>query len=500
MRIGVLTMCYNEEQILPFFLKHYSYVDEIRILFETDTTDRSLDIIRNFQNPRTKRIHIDGGIVDNIKSQMINDEFRRMGESGFDWIYVLDPDEFIYPHNHEDPERFLNRQVADVVYAHMWQVYRHITDKNLDPAKFPVGQRQHGDPDLYNSTEYTHKDKNSNSIKPSVIRGGTSLSLLPGNHQFNGQVNISNELYRGVHWQMADYKIAVDRRMARKRRISDLNRANRQGFQHFEVTSKIIGQQCIDHMNDPVLPIFDIPHLGFLKYISLEINDQCPLTINHPECPRCKDRFRTQPEQGEVTPAHMIDFVHLCMEYGFNGLITLHNYNEPMCTPDIVRQMVREFPDKISLWTSGVLLKVSEHQDIIDLCHDIMITEYPGVGFDPEVRRFDKVKVQNYPLDNRTGVAPDSLVDISIPRHCTRPNWEIILNNRGYLNACCGDWAGKIYFGNILTQDPLVILHRWNQWRKKMQIIQPWDTPEKQAMLHPACRECLARGTRIPMA
>lgn len=116
MKIGVLTMCYNEEQILPFFMKHYAYVDEIRILFETDTTDRSLDVIRAFDNYRTKRIHIAGGIVDDIKSQLINDEFRRMGESGFDWIYVLDPDEFIYPQDHEDPERFLSRQVAEQLF------------------------------------------------------------------------------------------------------------------------------------------------------------------------------------------------------------------------------------------------------------------------------------------------------------------------------------------------------------------------------------------------
>lgn len=508
MKIAVLTACYNEAMILPYFLKHYSYVDQIRVLFETDTVDRSREILAATPNVLIKDIHIADGINDEEKVRLINSELKNMAEE-FDWVYVLDTDEFIYPDNHEDPRDFLARQVDDIVYAHMWQVYRHWSDKDLDPAKFPLPQRQHGDPDLYSQVESQHRDKNANSIKPSVIRAEAAIELQPGNHRFLGNPNISPEIFRGVHWQMADEKIALSRRMARKRCISARNRELRHGFQHFNITPEIIARQCDDHINDPLLPIFDIPDLSFLKYISLEINDLCPLTKKHPECPRNYNRFAGLPDYGEITSDEMIAFARLCIDHGFDGLFTLHNYNEPMATPEIVVQMIAAFPGQVSLWTSGALLdpESTDDQFIISRCHDVMITRYPGVRI-KDFSHFSNVNFQYHDLDNRAE-NPSEISDLpngaNIPRlrrtslsrarikenfSCTRPDWEIILTNRGWLNMCCADWKGEIKIGNIKTEDPHVLLHRWNQWRKK---INNQEYPEP-------CLKCLARGNKIPMA
>ena len=485
-KIGVITMCYNESMILPYFLKHYSYVDQIRVLFETDTTDNSRSILEAAPNVFIQDIHIEGGIVDETKVQIINQERHRMA-SEFDWIYVLDTDELIYPDNHEDPREFLARQKSDIIYAHMWQVYRHWSEQDLDPNQLPLPQRQHGDPDLYSQVEGKYRDKNANSIKPSIMKTGIKADLLPGNHRFYGTVDVGQEIFRGVHWQMADYKLAVERRMARKFRISNLNRNLRHGFQHFEITPEIIEVDCIQHNNDPKLPIYNIPKLDFLKYIALEINDECPLTNIHPECPRNHDRFANLPDYGQTTPEEMIKFVSLCFEHGFNGLITLHNYNDPMCTPELVAQMVNDYPWRVSLWTSGVLLDPIRDKDLITMCHDVMITDYPGV-VKPTFEDFINVKHQSYPLDGRTST-PEKNFKAKVPR-CTRPDWEIVLNIRGFVNMCCGDWKGEINIGNIKTEDPAVLLHRWNQWRKK---INAGEFP-------PACEVCLARDTQIPMA
>lgn len=497
-KIGIVTMAYNEERILPYFLRHYSYVDRIHVLYETDSTDRTREILEAAPNVEIQDIHIEGGLVDEEKVKLVNQAIRDIGMlDEIDWIYVLDPDEFIYPEGHEDPRKFLMRQEGNIIFAHMWQVYRHWSDKNLDPAKFPLGQRQHGDPDLYNQVESTHKDKNANSIKPSVIRAGVPVELLPGNHRINGQANAGGDIFRGVHWQMADPEIAVERRMARKFRISNHNRKLRHGFQHFEVTPEIIGCQCDDHQNDPLLPIFYIPNLSFLKYLSLEINDLCPLTDVHPQCPRNHDRFAGRPDQ-RPQPSDFIDFAKICMDYGFDGLITLHNYNEPMATTGIVKQMAVEFPKRISLWTSGVFLDPVRDAGLITLCHNVIITRYPGVKI-KDLSQFSNIKYQEYGLDGRSDIVEIDYRKI-IAHTCTRPNWEIIVDCRGYINMCCGDWRNRMSIGNIMTEDHHVLLHKWNQKRKEIINLSPWDTEDKFKKLPRACQVCLSRKTVIPMA
>jgi len=60
MKIAAVTMVYNEAMLLPYFLRHYSYLDEIHVLYETDTTDNSLDILQQATNVVIEKCHIEG--------------------------------------------------------------------------------------------------------------------------------------------------------------------------------------------------------------------------------------------------------------------------------------------------------------------------------------------------------------------------------------------------------------------------------------------------------
>ena len=494
MKIAALTMAYNEAKILPYFLRHYNYVDEIRILYETDSTDATLDLCKNMPHVQIKPIHIKGGLIDEEKVGIINEEIKQMTE--FDWIYVLDTDELIYPDNHEDPRTFLSRQTADIVIAHMWQVYRHWSEADLDLNKYPLSQRLHGDPDMYSQVEDKYKDKNANSIKPIVIRRAAGVQFKPGNHLTNGNYSVANEIYRGVHWQMADYDLAVSRRMARKERISERNKQLRHGFQHFEITEDIIKKLCTEHTNDPKLPIFNIPNMSFLKYLSFEINDACPLTKVHQECPRNHYRWSDKQTDFIISTTDIISFTNLCMAHGFDGLLTLHYYNEPMETPGRIRTVIEEFPDRVSLWTNGILLDPVKDADIITGCHDVMITRYPGVQLD-DFSVFPNVRFQNADLDGR---AKDTEVRFDLRyNRCGRPNWEFIIDYHGYGHMCCGDWKAEMSIGNIIFDDPYVVLHRWNQWREELLKLQPWDST-RFLRLPKVCQICTTRSPLISQA
>jgi len=249
MKISAVTMVYNEAFMLPFFLRHYHYLDEIHVLYETDTTDQSFDILSRAPNVVIEKCHIEGGLDDIEKINLFNSAVQRISA---DWVYVVDPDELIFPPN-ESPYSFLNRQSCDVVRSGMFQVYRHRNDKDLDPTLAPIPQRIHGDPDLFSTDEQPNRASNSLYIKPNVVRPSVNIRFLPGHHQIEGNPHTSSELYLGAHWQMAEPSVAIARRMERKARISERNRAHRMGWQHFDVSIEKIREECERHLDDPAI-------------------------------------------------------------------------------------------------------------------------------------------------------------------------------------------------------------------------------------------------------
>jgi hypothetical protein len=248
-KIAVLTTVYNECLILPYFLRHYEYVDEIHVLYETDSKDDTLKILHGTPNVMVKNIHIKGGLDDVEKVCLINDRLRTIKA---DWVYVLDADELIFP-PYGSPRDFLSGQDFDVVRAAMFQVFRNRADRDLDLSLPPVPQRIHGDPDIFSTTTGPNRDSNANYIKPIIVRPSNIVQFSPGNHNIEGNSKISPDYFIGVHWRMADPSIALVRRMKNKARMSEKNKENNMGWQHWNVTEKWIGEECDRHLDDPII-------------------------------------------------------------------------------------------------------------------------------------------------------------------------------------------------------------------------------------------------------
>lgn len=252
MVIKALAMLYNEALIAPYFLSHYQYIDEVIVLLEADSDDNTLEICKQFPNVTVKLIHITGGIDDDQKVQIINDEIKNQVGNA-DWIYVLDPDELIVPYRLEDPYDFLDRQSErDAVVACMYQVYRNVTDKDLDPTEPSLRQRCHGDLDLTCDKVTKFQDSNVHYCKPIVVRPEIA-NMEVGNHRIIKDARYSKEFYVGAHWQHADPDLAITRRLRNKRRLSDNNLNRGYGFQNWEITPMDIIAICESHKHDPLI-------------------------------------------------------------------------------------------------------------------------------------------------------------------------------------------------------------------------------------------------------
>ena len=242
-------MWYNEAFLAPFFLSHYSYVDKIHVIMDSDTTDGSREICSRYPNVEVEDFSFPGGKIDDIiKAKKMSDSVAKQKT---DWAYAVDADEFVFPMDGENPEDVLLRQTGNLLYARMWNVYRHRTDKDLDPTQPTIWQRRHGNAD--HSTPGAYKTQ---YVKPIIVKPELGFEWYAGSHmcKHNKNMVVAEESFLGAHWTMADEKMAIDRRiLGRRDRISETNKKFGMGEHNFSITEEEIRAECERHLDDPQL-------------------------------------------------------------------------------------------------------------------------------------------------------------------------------------------------------------------------------------------------------
>lgn len=244
MRVGVVSRWYNEEFFAPFFLNHYSWADEIIILLEKISTDKSAKIIESYPNAKVEYCNTGILLNDRLLSDICSDRIARMD---CDWVVKADADEYLFPYNFEDPREILAKADGNLIYNWYRWVYRHRTEKDLDPNLSTIMQRRHGG--IYT----IWKGMNDKYIKPSIVRPEIGLKWLAGDQRYQPNKNVikSSTIFDGVHWQMADGLHAAARNHKNESRLSEENVKKNWGVKNF--TREMILQECENHLDDPLL-------------------------------------------------------------------------------------------------------------------------------------------------------------------------------------------------------------------------------------------------------
>ena len=241
MRIEIVSMWHNEAFLAPFFLNHYAYADKIHLIIGEDTTDNTFEICSKYPNVEIDEFTFPDKLInDTLKIKKFNEAIK-----GFDcdWIIALDSDEFIFAPGQEDPREFLSRQNENLLHASMWQVYRHVTESDLDPSKPAIWQRRYGNPKLHH-------------IKPIIVKPEAEIEWGIGHHSYKttDKIKESQDFFLAAHWAMVDADMAIARYIAgRKNRISEENYAHYYGYHTFDLTEEKIRAECELHLHDPQL-------------------------------------------------------------------------------------------------------------------------------------------------------------------------------------------------------------------------------------------------------
>lgn len=234
MQISTLTFVYNEEFLLPYFLKHYKWCDSNIIIYDTESSDNTLKILKEAKdnNIQISPFTFPDGMDDVLKVKHINNVYKMLD---CDIVLNVDADEFIFAER-QDIERCSNLPIVTCKFG---DVYRHESEKDIDIDAPIKTQRRHG---------YFHPMYK----KPIIAHTGLGVEWLPGNHICNQNAYDCGLI--GAHWANADLSFCVNRRVKnRALRQSQVNLTQKYTVQHHNITEQDVINECNKNLTAPQL-------------------------------------------------------------------------------------------------------------------------------------------------------------------------------------------------------------------------------------------------------
>ncbi|WP_025716713.1 glycosyltransferase family 2 protein [Paenibacillus sp. 1-18] len=98
MIIHVYALCWNEEKMLPFFFKHYDNIADQYYIFDNDSTDNSVSMLKANPKVSINRFEIEGNSVVKSAQDLFNQCWKESREKA-DWVIICDVDEHFYHPN-----------------------------------------------------------------------------------------------------------------------------------------------------------------------------------------------------------------------------------------------------------------------------------------------------------------------------------------------------------------------------------------------------------------
>jgi glycosyltransferase involved in cell wall biosynthesis len=229
MRITLYTFCYNEKDILPYFLNHYSKIVDKIVVYDNQSTDNSIEILESFKGCEIeiRDYNTNNEIQDGTLMMVKNNCWK---DDNSDYIIVLDIDEFLH---HPNLRKFIESH-PDIDYF------------------TPVGYDMVGDgvPTDYTKQIYEIIREGAFSINYSkkvlfkrkyVIETGFGYGAHSANYRGKKRLNeyVSNGDLKLLHYKCIDLEYVIAKHKHYGERRSDFNKRMGLGI-HYDFTEQQI--------------------------------------------------------------------------------------------------------------------------------------------------------------------------------------------------------------------------------------------------------------------
>ncbi len=229
MIIHAYVNAWNEEQLLPFFLRHYlTFCDHV-FLYDHESTDRSVEIAKSFGDDVTVSTFSNGGKIDERAYLKIhNEEYKDLSRGVADWVISADIDEIIHAPG-------LRHTLETIKDAGEWQVIKAHGIDVVDGEIPADGGIQDANWRGLLSPIYS---------KPCIFRPSVDIQFAPGRHfrepeRNGGMAAIQTGTIPGLclyHIKWTDDQRVIARSAAWRERLSDYNRQHGYGTDRDDVS------------------------------------------------------------------------------------------------------------------------------------------------------------------------------------------------------------------------------------------------------------------------
>jgi glycosyltransferase involved in cell wall biosynthesis len=218
MKIHLYALAFNEEVILPFFLKYYSdFCDKI-VIYDNESTDRTPEIVRSFPNTELRSWSSNNQIDENLYLNIKNQAYKE-SRGIADWVIVGDADEFIF-------------------HPNLSERLQHYTDTGITLPKvvgYEMVPNCELDPNVNLPFVYQNGTRASSFDKRMIFNPKLDIQFVAGCHGLvgspSGIVESSDHLYL-MHYKKLNLPYYVNRHTLLGTRLSESNRRNHWGFHY----------------------------------------------------------------------------------------------------------------------------------------------------------------------------------------------------------------------------------------------------------------------------
>jgi glycosyltransferase involved in cell wall biosynthesis len=187
MIVHTYALCFNEEVLLPYFLRHYGKASDRIVIYDNGSTDRSIEIIKA-SKAELRPFDTGGEHKDRAQTELKSTCYHE-SRGIADWVIVVDMDEFLW---HPDFRGLLEKYSKDGI------TFPKVAGYDMVSPVVPSGQGQIYDEiqsGLRNSVYYDKREVFHPSIDIN-FSPGCHLSYANGNLKESAEADVKLLHYR----------------------------------------------------------------------------------------------------------------------------------------------------------------------------------------------------------------------------------------------------------------------------------------------------------------
>lgn len=219
MKIATITPVYNEEDMLPQFIRHYAPQVDAMFILDNESTDRTAQIAAANPKAILSRYSSGGKFNDRIMHEAIL-RAKAICRGRFDYVLLVDCDEFVIAKSGRNLRAELESLPPREAYrTHGYWMAQHLKEPPYDPSRPLFEQRQWGAEDL------------DGGSKSCIVRPESTRQLCYGIHKFLDPPDYPEmkdpklSKFVMLHYIAVEESIYIKRRLeGRIRRMSEENR------------------------------------------------------------------------------------------------------------------------------------------------------------------------------------------------------------------------------------------------------------------------------------